>query len=285
MRLRKGPVIAALYPVVALILVAVVALGFGLALAIAAGGLLGALPGLAAVAIVLRAFRAADGRLYISYLMHDYAYASSNAGAYPPELAARIDAFAREIASALSGEHDEVLVVGHSSGAILAVSALARLIREGRVPANGPRLALLTLGHVIPMVSFLPDARELRADLYLMASQDRAAWVDVTAPGDGAAFALCDPVAVSGVAPARQCWPLVLSAAFTQTLRPATWARLRWRFVRLHFQYLHAFDAPGDYDYFRITAGSLALADRYAGREHSRSRIAAPASKYRDMAA
>ena len=56
----------------------------------------------------------------------------------------------------LAGDVDEVLVVGHSSGAYIAVSVLADLIRAGRVPADGPALSLLTLGHVVPMVSFLP---------------------------------------------------------------------------------------------------------------------------------
>ena len=57
---------------------------------------------------------------------------------------------------------DEVLVVGHSSGAILGVSILADLIRAG-VPARGPVLSFLTLGQVVPMVSFLPEARRLLA--------------------------------------------------------------------------------------------------------------------------
>jgi len=129
------------------------------------------------------------------------AFSASRAGAYPPELSARIEEFARKIAGDISKGADEVLVVGHSSGAILAVSALARLVRLGRVPANGPVLSLMTLGQVIPMVSFLPEARELRADLHLMSAQDRVTWIDVSAPGDGCAHALCDPVAVSGVAP------------------------------------------------------------------------------------
>jgi hypothetical protein len=118
-----------------------------------------------------------------------------------------------------------------------------------------------------------------------MAGQDRIAWVDVTAPGDGCAFALCDPVAVSGVAPARPTGPLVISAAFTQTLQPETWAKLRWRFFRLHFQYLCAFDRPGDYDYFQITAGPVALDARFRGRKPSQSRIDVPASRYTSMAA
>ncbi len=115
---------------------------------------------------------------------------------------------------------------------------------------RGRTLAFLSLGQVVPMVSFLPDAQRLRADLQYLCESGALTWVDVTAPGDGCAFALCDPVAVSGVAPAGKRWPLVMSAAFTQTLSPERWKALRWRFFRLHFQYLCAFDRPGDYDYF-----------------------------------
>jgi hypothetical protein len=64
-------------------------------------------------------------------------------------------------------------------------------------------------------------------------------------------------------------------------LLPETWARLKRRFFRLHFQYLCAFDNPGDYDFFQITAGPLTLARRYRGRAPSKSRIDVPASPYR----
>ena len=193
--------------------------------------------------------------------------------------------FADLIAQALREDHDEVLVVGHSSGAHLGVSILADLIRAGRVPAGGPAVGFLTLGQVVPMLSFLPQAHRLRADLAYLSLRGELTWVDVTAPGDGCAFALCDPVAVSGVAPPGQRWPLVMSAAFTQTLSPAKWKALRWRFFRLHFQYLCAFDRPRDYDYFQITAGPVTLADRYRGRAPSKSRIDVAASKYTSMAA
>jgi len=189
------------------------------------------------------------------------------------------------VAEALSDDVDEVLVVGHSSGAHLAVSVLADLIRAGGVPDEGPALSFLSLGQVVPMVSFLPAAERLRADLAYLSARDEIGWVDVTAPGDGCAFALCDPVSVSGVAPEGKRWPLVISAAFTRTLSPARWKELRWRFFRLHFQYLCAFDRPGDYDYFRVTAGPLTLGARYAGRVPSKSRIETPLSPYRTVAA
>jgi hypothetical protein len=130
------------------------------------------------------------------------------------------------------------------------------------------------------MVSFLEKAHRLRADLAYLSTSDALAWVDVTAPGDGCAFALCDPVAVSGVAPEGQGWPLVFSAAFTKSLSPARWKELRWRFFRLHFQYMCAFDRPRDYDYFQITAGPMTLADRYRDRAPSKSRITKPVNKF-----
>lgn len=296
-RLRKGPTLAALYPVAALALQFLAAAALG-ALAgrivVRALPLSGSVPGAAALVAafltgwaVLWALRRADGRLYAYYLMHDYAYSASHLGATPPALDARLRQFARQISAALAGTADEVLVVGHSSGAHLGVQVLAEVIRGGHVRTGGAVLSFLSLGHVVPMVSFLPRAADLRRDLAYLSVRSELTWIDVTAPGDGCAFALCDPVAVTGVARDGQRWPLVLSAAFTRTLSPALWRRLRWRFFRLHFQYLCAFDAlpdqPGAYDYFRVTAGPMTLGQRFSARAPSASRIVRPLSGYRTM--
>ncbi|MGB5868711.1 MAG: hypothetical protein WBH04_00800 [Albidovulum sp.] len=282
MRLRKGPMIAALYPIAILLLelCVAVAAGWGVARAAGVGAAFGVVIAALAVWGALWLFRRADRRVYAWYLMHDYAFTAANGGAYPPELEARMAAFGQRIAAALAEDWDEVLVVGHSSGAHLAISVLADLVKAGRVPATGPALGFLSLGQVVPMVSFLPGADRLRADLAFLSKTDALVWVDVTAPGDGCAFALCDPVAVSGVAGPSKRWPLVLSAAFSQTLSPERWRALRWRFFRLHFQYLCAFDRPGDYDYFSITAGGQTLAARYARRAPSKSRIETPLNHY-----
>jgi hypothetical protein len=302
MKLRKGPVIAALYPVAMLLGQLVIALTL-FALIVRFGfALPGWLPPLepalswviivativsatAAFAGLLQWFKKKDNKFFAYYLMHDYAYSAASKGANPPQLEARMQMFTEAISAALQTDADEVLVVGHSSGAHLGVSVLSDLIRQGAVPQDGPALSFLSLGQVVPMVSFLPEARRLRADLGFLSTRDELTWVDVTAPGDGCAFALCDPVAVSGVAPEGKRWPLVFSAAFSQTLSPARWKELRWRFFRLHFQYLCAFDRPRDYDYFRITAGPLTLGARYAERKPSRSRIDRAVSKYTSIAA
>lgn len=302
MRLRKGPIIAALYPIgmllaqlgLAILLGTLLAnlLKFGVAKAVEAIGFgvfpwVMALFGWAVVATaafkILRWFQAKDGKFFAYYLMHDFAYSARWMGANPPELESRMTEFRATIAQALHEDVDEVLIVGHSSGAHLAVSILADLIRAGEVPPDGPKLAFLSLGQVVPMVSFLPKATRLRADLHYLSTRDEITWIDVTAPGDGCAFALCDPVSVSGVEPKGKKWPLIFSAAFTQSLSPARWKELRWRFFRLHFQYLCAFDRPKDYDYFQITAGPITLHERYHDRPQSKSRIDVAASGYTSM--
>ncbi len=305
MWMRKGPVIAALYPVLMLLGQLAAGLGAGLFVGGNVGRMLHRFIGtgdnlfftiadwsiwaiewalLAVITVtILRWFKSIDNKLFAYYLMHDYAFSAHHKGAIPPALAARMADFGNSIADALSEDIEEVLIVGHSSGAHLAVSILADLIRDGRVPIDGPKLAFLSLGQVVPMVSFLPKADKLRRDLAFLSTASNVTWVDVTAPGDGCCFALCDPVAVTGVAPDNKQWPLVISAAFTQSLSAARWKALRWRFFRLHFQYLCAFDQPKDYDYFQITAGPILLQDRYAGRKPSKSRIDVPVSKYRSM--
>ncbi len=311
--LRKGPIIAALYPFGVLLFQLMGAMLIAGLIGSVLAGAIGLIPRgftaigweavggfwvwqvlasmlwwaafLAGTTVLLRLFKSLDDKIFAHYLVHDYAFTASRKGGYPPVLEERMTEFRERIAEALTSDVDEVLVVGHSSGAQLAVSVLAGLLRADRVPANGPVLSLMTLGQVIPMMSFLPKADRLRADLHDLSTSDRLAWIDVSAPGDGCAFALCDPVAVTGVAPADQRWPIVLSAAFTKTLTPETWKAMRWRFFRLHFQYLCAFDNPGEYDYFQITAGPLTLAQRFGDRKSSMSRIDVPASAYTSRAA
>lgn len=289
-RLRPGPMLASAY--VTLVMALQLALALGLAgllwwgavallaplTGLAAHGI-GALAGAAAGHALLAHFRRRDTALMAHYLLQDFAHSVAHRGAWAGDMEARIDAFATEIGAALRADWDEVLVVAHSSGCAMAVSALARALRA-KLPRGAPQVALMTLGQLIPLHGFMPRAHDFRRDLRDLAADERLFWLDVTAKGDGACFWLTDPVAVCGAQPPKPRNPLVISAAFSRSLKPETWKHLRRRFYRLHFQYLSAFDNPQDYDYFRITAGAITLRERFAGRGSSpqcEHRVFAPA--------
>jgi hypothetical protein len=284
MQLRKGPVIAALYPVVMLIGQAAVAV----ALAYAAGAALSLWHpglfwlGLVVIPWVLMGFRRYDNRLFAYYLMHDYAYSAAARGANPSELEARLAQFATRVVAALRSDVDEVLLVGHSSGAHLAISLLADIERSGAHQTGGPALSFLSLGQVVPMVSFLPNAHRLRRDLRHMSAQQAN---DPGSMSPRRVMAVPSRFVIRWLSPV---WPRRIkngpSCCRQLSARPLSaekWRALKRRFFRLHFQYICAFDRPADYDYFQITAGPLTLGARYKDRAPSPGKVTRAVSKYR----
>ena len=288
-KLRAAPMLAALYPIIVLLAQLEVALLIGaliawVAVLLGAPLLLALVPAVAAAVTVLIGFFRVDRYVFAYYLINDYGFTAQHGGRWPEALAARISQFGDRIAAEIArGDADEILIVGHSSGAHLAVSALAEALAKS-VPGPATTVSFLTLGQVIPMQSFLPKAQALRRDLQTLAGSDALTWVDVSAPGDGGSFALSDPVAVTGVAPeGAQLLPKVVSAAFTETMDPEEHKATKYRFFRRHIQYLYAFARPNGYDYFGITAGPETLAARFAERPSSPGTIRTPLSGYRDI--
>ena len=289
-RVRPHPMLAALYPVFVLVGQLLLATGLMagiwwlLASVLQLPHLIGAACGVTALCCLMKLFYRYDKYVFAYYLINDYGFTARNSGRYPQALRERISEFAARIQKQVSDDVDEVLVVGHSSGAHVAVTALAEAMRSRKDAPAEPAVSFLSLGQVIPMMSFLPKAQELRRDLNYLSSNNDLTWIDVSAPGDGGCFALSDPVHVTGVAPEERHkhWPKVISAAYTETLSPETLAATKWRFFRRHIQYLCAFERPGCYDYFKITAGPLTLKDRFAWRGATASRIETSLSPYRD---
>jgi hypothetical protein len=233
------------------------------------GGLLAALAVGATSAAGWLAFgRWAEAKVQMAWLMRSTRFILRQARGQAPELEARIDEFARRVVSALEEpDVDEVLVVGHSSGAMLAVAAVARALRlRPEAASSGRVVSLLTLGECIPVLSFQPEARAFRSELATLAQSEALQWVDFTAPPDGCCFALVDPTAVCEERAAASRWmpPKRLSPRFAQLFDPGRYETLRTDKYRCHFQYLMASERGGGYDYFAITAGPERLASRFA---------------------
>ena len=121
-RLRKGAVLAALYPVVMLVMQLALAVALGAGMAAGLWEMVSpwlAPLGVVVVGGVLVLFRRLDSRFFANYLMHDYAFSAQANGAYPAALEARLAVFKQAVVEGLQRDVDEVLVVGHSSEAYL----------------------------------------------------------------------------------------------------------------------------------------------------------------------
>ncbi len=270
-----GPFINAFAPFLLLVLLvpglyAVVWAGLGLAAAWAGDEpVAGPAAALAAV-LALGAVWAywARRHWHTQWILRSYAF-TGRMGRGPgiPALEERLDAMAEALCRQVRqggerGEDDEVLVVGHSLGTMLAVSVLARAFRlDPELARRGPALGLLTLGHLTPMLSDLPAARRFRDELALLAAVPELCWVDFSDPADAYCFAGVDPVAAAGITAPRAGHPQVRSPDFLAGLSHAELRRRSQHDV--HAQYLCACAQSERYDYFAMTAGPLTLAQRF----------------------
>lgn len=172
----------------------------------------------------------------------------------------RIDQFVDHIiAEQNQNPVDEVLLVGHSIGTMVAVDVAAR------VSANNPDhkcdMKLLTLGHCIPMLSMMDEANRFRETLKVLSRADSIPWTDVTIPPDPLCFYGLDPVKLTFGEGGNLKGPRLAVARVFRMFRAETYAKLRWNKLRLHFQYLKASELSADYDFFLTTAGPAFIDD------------------------
>ena len=230
-----------------------------------------AVAGLLAIAggwALARLSRTAENDWFMGWVMRSYWFTSRQAREDTPDLDARLDAHATYLLEALADRSvDEVLLVGHSSGAMMAMIVAARAAARSPEALQDPRLGLLTLGQCFPILSFQPQARRFRREIAITANALGERWLDFTAPADRCCAALVDPAeAVLGMDGIECASPKVLSPQFHQLFTPQGYAALRRNLYELHFQYLKAGELPGAYDYFAITAGPRTLAGRFAAQ-------------------
>lgn len=273
-RIRKAswpPFVTALFPMAIILTV----LGLALSAALGAYRLIALtemprwaslISGCGAFALLMQCGRLLERRMNSYWLLRIYAFSAQQGLGKLPDLEARLSELAQHIATqAGDSDADEILIVGHSTGAIMATAILARALAIcPELLQQGARISLLTLGQCIPMVSLLPQAQKYRDALSTLAHAKNLDWIDFTAPTDAACFALVDPIAASGMAiHSNEPKPKLLSPRFVRLFTPETYAKIRRNWYRNHFQYIMASEKAGEYDYFAMTAGRLTLAERY----------------------
>lgn len=208
-------------------------------------------------------------RAFLWQLMHDWVFNWQHARGRRADYSARLNAFADHALSRIrEAQADEVLLVGHSTGALTAVELAARLLaRDERLGCEGPALSLLTVGSSLPIVAMQPSARVTRAEIKSLVISQRLVWVDYQAPQDWMNFPGFNPVhdLGLGVPLAEAANPVIRSAKFREIIGPETYRQIRARPFRMHFQFLMANEHAGAFDIFALSLGNQCLRDRLIG--------------------
>ncbi|MEZ5785049.1 MAG: hypothetical protein R3D62_00875 [Xanthobacteraceae bacterium] len=225
----------------------------------AAGRLVGsALPGgLVGLAAFLALMHWPARWLLLPQLFDDWAFARTYIRGGEPVLEQRLDRVARELgAAAHSGDVDEIIIIGHSLGAVLAIDLIDRALSFDRsLGTAGARIALLSVGSSILKIGLHRGARRFHAAVTRVASAPGILWVEYQALTDVMNFYKTDPVAEMRLTATTH--PLIRTVRIKNMLDPVIYKRIRRNFFRVHCQFVSANDRRAPYDFFMLMCGPL----------------------------
>ena len=264
------------YAYILLLLEALVSLGAAWASqrGLAALGVPDALSIAAAAAVFVAALGAmlkyTENLTYVLYLLSDIIWTYEFSHGRRPEWDTRIDRFARHLAEvARSSDAEEIVVVGHSSGSFLGAEIVARALKlDPELGRHGPRIVFLTVGANLPIVGFHAASQDFRDHLRSLAIEPSIDWIDCQSRKDVMNFHLFDPIASHGIdAGAARRNPIIVLIRFRDIIKPEHYKLFRWKFFRVHFQFVMANERPHAYDFFMIVCGPVPLSERMAHPE------------------
>jgi len=211
-----------------------------------------------------------ENRTYLLYLLSDTIWTWEFSHRQRPEWDQRIDRFAQYLAKvARASDADEIVIVGHSSGSFLGTEILARALKlDPALGRNGPRIVLLTIGGNFPIVGFHAASQDFRDHLRLLAVEPSIDWIDCQSRKDVMNFYPFDPITGHGIdVGASRRNPTIVPVRFREIIKPENYNLFRWKFFRVHFQFVMANERPHAYDFFMIVCGPIPLSERMAHPE------------------
>ncbi|MFG1394605.1 hypothetical protein [Xanthobacter agilis] len=243
----------------------------GLRLGSAIGGLGAGIAGvLIATACGFTLMRWPGRRLHLKQSLDLAEFSVDFAHGRHPEVEARVAAFARRIAAVeaearAGGGVDEIVVAGHSLGAMHMICALAQALDLDPAFGHTVPVRLLTLGSTTAKFALHPAGARLRAAAGRVAVAPAIGWLEIQSRDDIVSFYKVNPVTLG---PAEivdrklkrgdySHRPLVRHAAIRDMITPATYRRFSLDVMRLHCQCFLASDKRAAHDFYAYVCGPL----------------------------
>jgi hypothetical protein len=199
-------------------------------------------------------------RLRLFLLLELWSFADAYIHRRRPNLDARLDQFANLVVNRARGAAvDEIVIVGHSLGAMLAIDLLDRaLANDPGFTRAGPQICLLTVGATIPKITLCRSADQFRSAVARVAAEPAIAWTEIQSRDDAISFYKFDPVSLQRLAGDRlNGKPVVRRVQIHDMLQSGTFWRNRLHILRFHYQCVMANEKPAPYDYFLAVCGPV----------------------------
>jgi hypothetical protein len=194
----------------------------------------------------------------VHWLLSDYVFAAKYIVGENTEFSNRLELFGEYIIKKLKKfDSDEILLVTHSIGAVYLMPILKQIITSSKLSSSEiEKISILTLGEFIPLVLFLKKSSYFHQDMKLISQNKNLYWLDFTALADGISFSLYYFKCISLHVNFKQ---LFLSPRFHILYEAERYRTMKKKQFTFHFLYLMSTDKKGNYDFFKMTAGSSRL--------------------------
>ncbi len=192
-----------------------------------------------------------DHKLYLHYLLGDFMFTRAVLSACWPGLEQRLSQWATQLADDVRAlpPDSELLIVGHSSGGLLA-TRLAHQLQQQLAPADAAKWSLLTLGNQAS-TGLANFAGPFHQSVSALTHAPQLRWQEVFAPQDIISSGRFD----AGVLPGALTGKIKLqSALLREALAPQEYRKMVLQFFTLHLQYLRASGTGYGFDYFQLLA-------------------------------
>jgi hypothetical protein len=195
--------------------------------------------------------------LHLNALFDDWIFSREYVRTGNSTIEQRLDRLAAEIvAAATSSDADELLVIGHSLGAVIAVDLLDRALRLD--PGLGAReipVTFISIGSSILKIGLHRGATRFRAAVERVTRSPGIFWGDYQARIDLLNFYDAHPMAEMALPAEYE--PVVRLVEIGKMLEHAMYRRIRLNFYRLHCQFVSGNDKRASYDYFMLVCGPI----------------------------
>lgn len=195
--------------------------------------------------------------LHLGILFDDWIFSRAYIRWSDPIIEQRLDRIAHKIvAVAHESDADELLVIGHSLGAVVAIDLLDRaLTLDPSFGEKGTPVTFLSIGSSILKIGLHGGADRFRAAVDRVARAPGIFWGEYQARIDIMNFYKTNPMAEMSLS--TENGPVVRLVEFSQMLARDMYRSIRLKFYRVHCQFVSGNDKRYLYDYFMLVCGPI----------------------------
>jgi len=188
-------------------------------------------------------------RLYLLLTINDWGFARDMVNRVNPKIEERYEEFARKLADEIkASKHDEIILSGHSFGAVWAVAALAQALEADPKLVAGRRITFLALGSSLLKIALAPKAQFLRDWTRRVVAEPDLFWHEIQTKDDLIAFYKADPFEALGIGDVKSGLRID-RIRYRQAMKKARYRKMRRSAYDTHRQYILYQDVRVPFDY------------------------------------